>query len=237
MLRLRWAVQADYFARRVATDDLTGIDGPAENEKGLEDARRGAQSTGSGSLSPGPARPPDGGPSPARAGRRPRCRARPGAPGGGRTAARHRAAGSARRRSPRSCERRPRRSPGRPVRGQRRFVGQGADQTRGVGAGVTGEADEQVHVGDVGLVVEPGPIDRPVGSDRRRPSSDASGRRSPGTRGRAAARALAVVDVVELFSRAATGRCRVAVSPAERERSEARPDPLRARPISHSTAR
>ncbi len=41
MLRLRWAVQADYFARRIASDDLTGIDGPADNEKGLEDARRG----------------------------------------------------------------------------------------------------------------------------------------------------------------------------------------------------
>ena len=39
-LRLRWAVQADYFARRGATDDRTGIDGPAENEKGLEDAHR-----------------------------------------------------------------------------------------------------------------------------------------------------------------------------------------------------
>jgi Ser/Thr protein kinase RdoA (MazF antagonist) len=41
MLRFRWAVQADYFARRIAMDDLTGIDGPAGNEKGLEDARRG----------------------------------------------------------------------------------------------------------------------------------------------------------------------------------------------------
>jgi Ser/Thr protein kinase RdoA (MazF antagonist) len=39
--RLRWAVQADYFAKRIATDDLTGIVDPAENEKGLEDARRG----------------------------------------------------------------------------------------------------------------------------------------------------------------------------------------------------
>jgi Ser/Thr protein kinase RdoA (MazF antagonist) len=38
MLTLRWAVQADYFARRIATDDLTGIGGPAENEKGLADA-------------------------------------------------------------------------------------------------------------------------------------------------------------------------------------------------------
>jgi Ser/Thr protein kinase RdoA (MazF antagonist) len=40
MLRFRWAVQADYFARRIATGDLTGIDGPAGNEKGLADAER-----------------------------------------------------------------------------------------------------------------------------------------------------------------------------------------------------
>jgi homoserine kinase type II len=40
LARMRWAVQADYFAKRVADDDLTGIDGPADNEKGLEDARR-----------------------------------------------------------------------------------------------------------------------------------------------------------------------------------------------------
>ncbi len=39
MLRMRWAVQADYFARRIATNDLTGIASPDENEKGLEDAR------------------------------------------------------------------------------------------------------------------------------------------------------------------------------------------------------
>lgn len=38
MLRFRWAVQADYFARRIATEDLTGIDSGAENEKGLADA-------------------------------------------------------------------------------------------------------------------------------------------------------------------------------------------------------
>jgi homoserine kinase type II len=38
MLQLRWAVQADYFARRIATNDLTGIASPAENEKGLADA-------------------------------------------------------------------------------------------------------------------------------------------------------------------------------------------------------
>jgi Ser/Thr protein kinase RdoA (MazF antagonist) len=41
MLRFRFAVQADYFARRIVRDDLTGLDGPAGNEKGLEDARRG----------------------------------------------------------------------------------------------------------------------------------------------------------------------------------------------------
>jgi Ser/Thr protein kinase RdoA (MazF antagonist) len=40
MLRFRWAVQADYFAHRIAHHDLTGIGGPADNEKGLEDARR-----------------------------------------------------------------------------------------------------------------------------------------------------------------------------------------------------
>ncbi|MEH1055940.1 phosphotransferase [Micromonospora sp. CPCC 206171] len=40
MLRFRWAVQADYFARRLAVGDLTGISGNEENEDGLEDARR-----------------------------------------------------------------------------------------------------------------------------------------------------------------------------------------------------
>lgn len=40
LLRFRWAVQADYFARRIADHDLTGIADHAENEKGLEDARR-----------------------------------------------------------------------------------------------------------------------------------------------------------------------------------------------------
>ncbi|MDN3239704.1 phosphotransferase enzyme family protein [Glycomyces tritici] len=40
LLRFRWAVQADYFARRIAARDLTGIADHAENEKGLEDARR-----------------------------------------------------------------------------------------------------------------------------------------------------------------------------------------------------
>jgi homoserine kinase type II len=38
MLGFRWAVQADYFARRITANDLTGITGPEENEKGLEDA-------------------------------------------------------------------------------------------------------------------------------------------------------------------------------------------------------
>lgn len=40
MLRFRWAVQADYFARRITANDLTGFAGPQDNEKGLEDARR-----------------------------------------------------------------------------------------------------------------------------------------------------------------------------------------------------
>ncbi len=40
MIRFRWAVQADYFARRITVGDLTGIDDAAGNEKGLEDARR-----------------------------------------------------------------------------------------------------------------------------------------------------------------------------------------------------
>jgi hypothetical protein len=40
MLRFRWAVQADYFAWRIAGNNLTGINGPQDNEKGLEDARR-----------------------------------------------------------------------------------------------------------------------------------------------------------------------------------------------------
>ena len=40
MLRFRWAVQAFYFAERVATNDMTGISDPAENEDGLEDARQ-----------------------------------------------------------------------------------------------------------------------------------------------------------------------------------------------------
>jgi Ser/Thr protein kinase RdoA (MazF antagonist) len=40
MTRFRWAVQADYFAGRIARGDLTGIAGPDENEIGLEDARQ-----------------------------------------------------------------------------------------------------------------------------------------------------------------------------------------------------
>ena len=40
MLRFRWAVQANYFAWRIAENNLTGISGPQDNEKGLEDARR-----------------------------------------------------------------------------------------------------------------------------------------------------------------------------------------------------
>lgn len=39
LLRFRWAVQADYFARRIANHDLTGIADQAENRKGLEHAR------------------------------------------------------------------------------------------------------------------------------------------------------------------------------------------------------
>ncbi|MGI5215230.1 phosphotransferase enzyme family protein [Plantactinospora sp. CA-290183] len=40
MVRFRWAVQADYFARRLRAGDLTGIDDAAENLTGLRDARR-----------------------------------------------------------------------------------------------------------------------------------------------------------------------------------------------------
>lgn len=38
-LLFRWAVQADYFARRIWTNDLTGITGPSENDDGLRAAR------------------------------------------------------------------------------------------------------------------------------------------------------------------------------------------------------
>jgi Ser/Thr protein kinase RdoA (MazF antagonist) len=40
MLAFRWAVQADYFARRIVAGDLTGIRSAADNDAGLEDARR-----------------------------------------------------------------------------------------------------------------------------------------------------------------------------------------------------
>jgi len=40
LAQLRWAVQADYFAKRIARGDLTGIGDPSDNETGLEDARR-----------------------------------------------------------------------------------------------------------------------------------------------------------------------------------------------------
>jgi Ser/Thr protein kinase RdoA (MazF antagonist) len=39
-VRFRWAVQADYFARRIAARDGTGLDDLAENEQGLAQARR-----------------------------------------------------------------------------------------------------------------------------------------------------------------------------------------------------
>jgi hypothetical protein len=39
-LRIRWAVQAGYFAWRCSTDDRTGITDPAENREGLAAARR-----------------------------------------------------------------------------------------------------------------------------------------------------------------------------------------------------
>jgi len=39
-LRFRWAVQADYFARRIRDHDLTGIDDASGNAEGLADARR-----------------------------------------------------------------------------------------------------------------------------------------------------------------------------------------------------
>ncbi|TVY99010.1 hypothetical protein EAS64_42415 [Trebonia kvetii] len=39
LLRFRWPLEAEYFAWRITENDLTGISGPEENEKGLEDAR------------------------------------------------------------------------------------------------------------------------------------------------------------------------------------------------------
>jgi Ser/Thr protein kinase RdoA (MazF antagonist) len=50
MLRFRWAVQANYFAWRIAENDMTGISGPAENEKGMEDARRALSAWSAGTL-------------------------------------------------------------------------------------------------------------------------------------------------------------------------------------------
>ncbi len=44
--RFRWAVQAAYFAQRLATHDLTGIADQAENEQGLARARRGLSELG-----------------------------------------------------------------------------------------------------------------------------------------------------------------------------------------------
>jgi Ser/Thr protein kinase RdoA (MazF antagonist) len=47
LLRFRWAVQADYFARRIATGDMTGIATAAENETGLAHAHHWLSATGS----------------------------------------------------------------------------------------------------------------------------------------------------------------------------------------------
>ncbi len=44
--RFRWAVQAAYFARRLVEVDLTGVTTQAENERGLDDARRGLAGLG-----------------------------------------------------------------------------------------------------------------------------------------------------------------------------------------------
>jgi len=44
--RFRWAVQAAYFARRLAADDLTGIADRTENDRGLENARHGLRALG-----------------------------------------------------------------------------------------------------------------------------------------------------------------------------------------------
>lgn len=44
--RFRWAVQGAYFAGRIEGGDLTGIEGPEENEAGLADARRGLAGLG-----------------------------------------------------------------------------------------------------------------------------------------------------------------------------------------------
>ena len=44
--RFRWVVQSVYFAGRLAVADLTGVAGQADNEKGLDDARRGLAELG-----------------------------------------------------------------------------------------------------------------------------------------------------------------------------------------------
>ena len=40
MLRMRWVVQADYFAARLASDDRTGLEDAADNQRGYDRARR-----------------------------------------------------------------------------------------------------------------------------------------------------------------------------------------------------
>lgn len=44
--RFRWAVQAVYFAKRLAEADLTGVTGQADNEHGLADAKHGLAELG-----------------------------------------------------------------------------------------------------------------------------------------------------------------------------------------------
>lgn len=44
--RFRWVVQGAYFASRIATDDLTGGIDPADNQRGLDAARRGLAGLG-----------------------------------------------------------------------------------------------------------------------------------------------------------------------------------------------
>ncbi|MFC8800461.1 phosphotransferase [Promicromonospora sp. NPDC057138] len=39
--QFRWAVQAAYFARRLSAHDLTGVSDQSDNQRGLDDARRG----------------------------------------------------------------------------------------------------------------------------------------------------------------------------------------------------
>jgi homoserine kinase type II len=46
--RFRFAIQGAYFAWRLATNDLTGIEDHDENEKGLDDARLGLSELGLG---------------------------------------------------------------------------------------------------------------------------------------------------------------------------------------------